>query len=58
MNFKRIDLNFLIKKGGLFLFPSGPGLASFKLNSPYHKSLINADHVFLIVVTLYFCSGF
>ena len=46
MNFKKIDLNFLIKKGGLFLFPSGPGLASFKLNSPYHKSLINADHVF------------
>ena len=46
INIKSSNLKSLIKKRGLFLFPSGPGLANLKINSPYHKALVKANHVF------------
>ena len=45
-NIKTSDFNKIIKKKGLFLFPSGPGLASINSNHKYHKSLKKADFVF------------
>ena len=45
-NIKSLDFNKIIKKKGLFLFPSGPGLASIDRNSKYHNSLRKADLVF------------
>ena len=45
-NIKSLDFNKIIKKKGLFLFPSGPGLASIDNNSKYHNSLRRADLVF------------
>ena len=49
IKFLSINILFLkkvIKKKGLFVFPSGPGLSELKVNSNYHKSLINSDYVF------------
>ena len=37
----------IIKKNGLFVFPSGPGLANLKINSKYHLALKNSEYVFL-----------
>ena len=45
-NIKTSDINKIIKKKGLFVFPSGPGLASIDSNSEYHNSLKKADLVF------------
>lgn len=36
----------LILNNGLFVFPSGPGLATIDKDNVYHESLINADFVF------------
>ena len=36
---------FIIKKG-LFVFPSGPALATIKKSNEYYKSLKKADFVF------------
>ena len=36
----------IINQDGLFVFPSGPGLASIKSESNYLKSLRNSDYVF------------
>ena len=33
----------IIKKNGLFLFPSGPGLSDLKNSKKYHQSLMEAD---------------
>jgi len=49
------NIKKLVKRNGLFIFPLGPGFAILKKNSSYHKSLINAAYVFLIVVFLFFC---
>ena len=38
--------NDIIKNKGLFLFPSGPGLANLKENIKYYESLKKADFVF------------
>ena len=46
INISKKDFPKIIKKSGLFVFPSGPGLANLKINSPYHKALVKADHVF------------
>ena len=40
------DLPEILKKNGLFLFPSAPGLASIKKQIKYYNSLKQADHVF------------
>ncbi len=45
-NIKSFDFNKIIKKKGLFVFPSGPGLASIDRNLKYHNSLRGADLVF------------
>lgn len=45
-NYNHKDFNKIIKKKGLFLFPSGPGLASINKEYDYHRSLVNADFVF------------
>tara|TARA_B100000900_G_scaffold248097_1_gene211095 strand:- start:3105 stop:3839 length:735 start_codon:yes stop_codon:yes gene_type:complete len=45
-NIKIEDFDELIKKKGLFVFPSGPGLASMDNNIKYYDSLKKADHVF------------
>ena len=45
-NIKIEDFDKLIKKRGLFVFPSGPGLASIDDNIKYYESLKKADHVF------------
>jgi len=37
---------FIINRDGLFVFPSGPGLASIKSECNYLKSLRNSDYVF------------
>jgi len=42
-NYQIKDFKKLIKKKGLFLFPSGPGLATLKSNKKYYQSLKNAD---------------
>lgn len=46
INLEKNKFNIVIKKKGLFLFPSGPGLATLDKEHLYHKSLINADFVF------------
>ena len=46
--FSDLNSTFLKKKiinGGLFLLPSGPGLANFKINDNYHFALRKADYV-------------
>ena len=45
-NFETVNIERILKKRGLFLFPSGPGLADLKKNPEYHEALINADLVF------------
>ena len=45
-NFETVNIERILKKRGLFLFPSGPGLADLKKNPKYHEALINADLVF------------
>jgi len=40
------EFDKLILNNGLFVFPSGPGLATIDKDTVYHKSLINADYVF------------
>ena len=40
------DIEKILKKRGLFLFPSGPGLSDLNTNPKYHQALINADQVF------------
>ena len=37
----------IIRKNGLFVFPSGPSLANLKINSKYHLALKNSEYVFL-----------
>tara|TARA_B100001063_G_C16576218_1_gene458421 strand:+ start:68 stop:802 length:735 start_codon:yes stop_codon:yes gene_type:complete len=45
-NFKINEFNNIIKKRGLFVFPSGPGLASIDEHDSYYNSLKKADYVF------------
>ena len=45
-NFQNKDFKKFFKNIGLFVFSSGPGLASIKINSNYHLSLIRANYVF------------
>ena len=47
LNIKDSDFNQIIKKNGLFLFPSGPGLSTILYEKKYHNSLKKADFVFL-----------
>ena len=46
VDLQEFELEKLIKKRGLFLFPSGPGLSTIEKNKEYHKALQNADYVF------------
>ena len=46
INLKSNEFNNIIKKSGLFLFPSGPGLASIDEHDSYYDSLKKADYVF------------
>tara|TARA_B110000211_G_scaffold64327_1_gene73849 strand:+ start:4163 stop:4897 length:735 start_codon:yes stop_codon:yes gene_type:complete len=46
-NFNKNNFDNIIKKRGLFLFPSGPGLSDLENNLPYHNALAKADFVFL-----------
>ena len=45
-NFSNKDFNKIIIKKGLFVFPSGPGLASINDSRKYHLSLKKSDFVF------------
>ena len=47
--FDMADIEFtnIIKKKGLFVFPSGPGLASINNDKKYFRAIKNADLVFL-----------
>ena len=45
-NFYEKDFLRIINLKGLFVFPSGPGLATLNDNKIYKKSLQNADFVF------------
>jgi len=45
-NFKDHQIQNLFNKKSLFIFPAGPALSHIKVNSEYHLSLKNADHVF------------
>ena len=47
VNLKYNELNKLINKKGLFLFPSAPGIASIYEQKQYYNSLKKADFVFL-----------
>ena len=46
LNISDKDFPIIIKKKGLFLFPSGPGLSSIEKEIPYLKALKNADYNF------------
>ena len=46
LNINDSDFNQIIKKNGLFLFPSGPGLSTILYEKKYHNSLKKADFVF------------
>jgi N-acetylglucosaminyldiphosphoundecaprenol N-acetyl-beta-D-mannosaminyltransferase len=46
INLSKKDFPKIIKKSGLFVFPSGPGLATINNNKEYLKSLRNSDYVF------------
>ena len=46
-NFVESDFKNFIKKKGLFLFPSGPGLSNLNKKKKYLKALKNADFNFL-----------
>jgi len=43
---KNSELKNLIKKNGVFIFPSGPGLATIDNKTNYYNSLKKADYVF------------
>ena len=43
---KKKDFNNIIKQKGLFVFPSGPGLATIENEFKYLESLRNSDYVF------------
>ena len=45
-NFKINEFDNIIKMKGLFVFPSGPGLASIDEHDLYYNSLKKADYVF------------
>ena len=45
-NFKINEFNNIIKKRGLFVFPSGPGLSTIDEEEKYYQSLKKADYVF------------
>lgn len=45
-DFKDSDFKKIIKKKKLFVFPSGPGLASIEESRKYYNSLQKADYVF------------
>ena len=45
-NFQIKDFKKIIKKKGLFLFPSGPGLSTIEKEMPYLRALKNADYNF------------
>ena len=47
LNFNKESFEKIIKKKGLFVFPSGPGLSSIDKNPLYYDALINANLVFL-----------
>ena len=46
INIKKKDFNNIIKQKGLFVFPSGPGLATIENEFKYLESLRNSDYVF------------
>lgn len=46
LNIDKDEFDKLILNNGLFVFPSGPGLATIDKDNVYHESLINADYVF------------
>lgn len=46
LNFKASHFLKIINKSGLFVFPSGPGLATIDKNDNYLISLQNSDYVF------------
>ncbi len=46
LNINSFEFKKIIKKKGLFVFPSAPGLASINSNKKYYESLKMADHVF------------
>ena len=47
VNLKHNEFNKVIKKNGLFVFPSAPGIASIYEHKKYFNSLKKADFVFL-----------
>ena len=46
INIGRNNFYYLIKKKGLFVFPSGPGLSTLEREKKYHIALKNSDYVF------------
>ena len=46
ISFKENEFNKIIQKKGLFVFPSGPGLATINKEFKYLESLRNSDYVF------------
>ena len=46
INIEKKDFDNIISQNGLFVFPSGPGLATIKNESKYSESLRNSDYVF------------
>lgn len=46
INFENYKFSKIIKKKGLYLFPSGPGIASILSSKEYYNSLKKADYVF------------
>ena len=46
INFENYKFFQIIKKKGLFVFPSGPGIASILSSKEYYNSLKKADYVF------------
>ena len=46
LNFNKKSFEKIIKRKGLFVFPSGPGLSSIDKNPLYYDALINANLVF------------
>ena len=46
LNINENEFNKIIKKKGLFVFPSAPGLASINSKKKYYESLKMADYVF------------
>jgi len=45
-NIKNININYLLNRKGLFVFPSGSGLSTINRNQKYLNALKNSDHVF------------